>query len=101
MIGNKLNELSGEKIEQLLWKIGCDSNVVEIDEDTWELHIGFGDYTVVLGELYFDEPGKWMVDPLTVTIDLIFQEEVVAADADVYSDEQDLVEGIARLAGDQ
>lgn len=101
MIGNKLNELSGEKIEQLLWKIGCDSRVVEIDENTWELHVEFGAYTVVLGELYYDEPGSWMVDPLTVSIDLIFQEEVIAADADVYSDEQDLVTGIARLGGDQ
>lgn len=99
MNGHKLTELIGEKIEGLLWDAGCDFRLHEIDEDTFELHVGVGEHTVKLGELYFEEDEKWMVDPLTLTMDLYFQDENVGSDITIVESEDELVERLLALAG--
>lgn len=99
MNGKTLKELSGEKIEGLLWDSGSDTKLVEIDEDTYELHAGFGDYSIIIKELFFNEPAKWMVDPLTVTVDFIFQDEVVHSMQDMHETEEELVSAIETGVG--
>lgn len=108
-----MTELLGEKIEDLLWKAGADTERVrnlredaswsaDDEEDaaeTWELHVTIGDIIVVLSEIFLVE-GKWTTEAETLTLEKIYEGAYVESDLAVVSSEEELVEHILKLGGE-
>lgn len=97
-----MSELSGEKIEELLWEHGCD---VEILPDPEHLVYAFrtqvGDYTIEVSELFWEEDENgWYLDSDTITILKFDEGRVVDEDLTVPTSEEELVDIILRLGGD-
>jgi len=91
-----MSELSGDKIEGLLWDEGCE---VEHDgglEEGTPIKVTVGTTVVLISEAYF-EFGEWFVDTDTVVLEKIAEGEKVDEDLDIFSTEEELVEHILRL----
>ncbi|UDL16856.1 hypothetical protein SEA_ATUIN_193 [Arthrobacter phage Atuin] len=94
-----MSDLSGEKIEELLWAAGC-----EIEQHTYTPIPYFttevGDSIIKVSDMWFDIEGDWYIDPDAVNIEKIHEGEKVDEDLTIPEDEQDLVDIILRLGGE-
>jgi hypothetical protein len=93
-----MSELSGEKIEGLLWEAGCE---VEHDggiEEISPIKVTIDDTVVIISEAWFEE-GEWFVDTETLVLEKIVEGEKVDEDLAVFETEEELVEHIVRLGG--
>ena len=93
-----MSELSGEKIEGLLWEAGCE---VEHDggiEEISPIKVTIDDTVVIISEAWFEE-GEWFVDTDTLVLEKIVDGEKVDEDLAVFGSEEELVEHIVRLGG--
>lgn len=94
-----MSELSGEKIEGLLWEAGCE---VEHDgglEEISPIEVTVGDTKVIISEAWFEE-GEWFADTNTLVLEKLVDGEKVDEDLEVFSTEEELVEHILKLGGD-
>lgn len=94
-----MSELSGEKIEELLWEAGCE---VEHDggiEEISPIKVTVGDTVVNISEAWFEE-GQWFVDTETMVLEKFVYGEKVDEDLDVVYTEEELVTHILTLGGD-
>ena len=93
-----MSELSGEKIEGLLWEAGCE---VEHDggmEEISPIKVTVDNTVVIISEAWFEE-GEWFVDTETLVLEKIVDGEKVDEDLEVFETEEELVEHIVRLGG--
>lgn len=91
-----MSELSGEKIEGLLWEAGCE---VEHDgglEEVSPIKVTVGDTVVIISEAWFEE-GEWFADTNTLVLEKIVDGEKVDEDLEIFESEEELVEHIVRL----
>lgn len=95
-----MSELSGEKIEELLWEAGCDIQHKDIDNGIGKVDVTVGLYTIVVGETFWLD-GAWFVDTDTLTMDKIFEDQPVESDISEVESEQDLVDHILALGGEK
>ena len=95
-----MSELSGEKIEDLLWNAGCELEHVEDDEGFLTIHIPVGDSIIVLSEPFFEDD-EWFIDSDNLVLEKIVEGEKVDEDLSVPVSEEDLVQSILELGGDE
>lgn len=94
-----MSELSGDKIEGLLWDEGCE---VEHDggaEEISPIKVTVGTNVVIISETYFVD-GEWFADTETLVLEKLVDGEKVAEDLDIFDTEEELVEHILRLGGE-
>jgi hypothetical protein len=94
-----LSELSGEKIEELLWEAGCEVSHDGGLEEISPIKVTVGDTVVVISEAWFEE-GQWFADTDTLVLEKLVYGEKVDEDLDVFSTEEELVDHILRLGGE-
>lgn len=94
-----MSELSGEKIEELLWEAGCEVVHSGGLEEIEHIDVTVGETTVIISEAWFVE-GDWFVDPDTLTLLKVVDGEQVDEDLEVFSTEEELVAHILKLGGD-
>jgi len=95
-----MSELSGEKIEELLWEAGCEVEHNGGIEEISPIKVTVGDIYVIISEAWFEE-GEWFADTETLVLEKIIEGEKVDEDLDVFETEEELVEHILRLAGEE
>ena len=91
-----MSELSGEKIEALLWEAGCE---VEHDgglEEISPIKVTVENTVVLISEAWFEE-GDWFADTDTLVLEKFVDGEKVDEDLAVFESEEELVEHIVRL----
>jgi hypothetical protein len=94
-----MSELSGEKIEELLWEAGCEVQHDGGIEEISPIKVTVGDTTVLISEAWFED-GEWFADTDTLVLERIEYGELVAEDLTVFSTEEELVEHILTLGGE-
>lgn len=94
-----MSELSGEKIEELLWEAGCEVSHDGGLYDISPIEVTVGDTKVIISEAWFEE-GKWFADSETLVLEKLVDGEKVDEDLEVLSTEEELVEHILKLGGD-
>jgi hypothetical protein len=95
-------ELSGEKIEELLWAEGCDLLTHYNEVGAYGFQTEVGGHTIVVSEIFWDEDENkdgWYVDSDTITIEAFLDREKVGEDLTIPEDEQELVNIILSLGG--
>jgi hypothetical protein len=95
-----MSELSGEKIEELLWEAGCEVEHNGGIEEISPIKVTVGDIYVIISEAWFEE-GERFADTETLVLEKIIEGEKVDEDLDVFETEEELVEHILRLAGEE
>jgi hypothetical protein len=95
-----MSELSGEKIEELLWEAGCEVEHSGGLEEISPIKVTVGDTIVIISEAWFEE-GEWYADTDTLVLEKVIDGEKVDEDLDVLTTEEELVEHILRLAGEE
>jgi hypothetical protein len=95
-----MSELSGEKIEELLWEAGCEVEHSGGMEEISPIKVTVGDIIVIISEAWFEE-GDWFADTDTLVLEKIIDGEKVDEDLEVFDTEEELVEHILRLAGEE
>lgn len=93
-----MSELTGEKIESLLWENGCEASQV-LDDDLLTIVIGFGDSVVQISEAWYED-GEWYADSDTLVLEKFIDDEKVAEDLTVVYSEEELVQRILALGGE-
>lgn len=93
-----MSELSGDKIESLLWEAGCEVYHNGGLEEVSPIKVTIDNTVVIISEAWFEE-GEWFVDTDTLVLEKIVDGEKVDEDLDVFSSEEELVEHIVRLGG--
>lgn len=94
-----MSELSGEKIEDLLWEAGCEVEHVVVDDEITSIHVAVGESIIVVSETFFEE-GDWFIDSDTVSVEKIFEGEKTDEDLSIPNNEEELVQSILRLGGE-
>lgn len=94
-----MSELSGEKIEGLLWEAGCEVEHNGGLEEISPIEVTVGDTKVIISEAWFEE-GDWFADSETLVLEKLVDGEKVDEDLEVFSTEEELVEHILKLGGD-
>lgn len=94
-----MSELSGEKIERLLWNAGSEVEHNDGLEEVSPIKVTVGDTTVIITEAWFEE-GDWFVDTNTMMLEALVEGEKVDEDLSVIETEEELVEHILRLGGE-
>lgn len=94
-----MSELSGEKIEELLWEAGCEVQHDGGIEEISPIKVTVGDTTVLISEAWFED-GEWFADTDTLVLERIEYGELVAEDLTVFDTEEELVEHILTLGGE-
>lgn len=94
-----MSELSGEKIEELLWEAGCEVQHDGGIEEISPIKITVGETTILISEAFFEE-GKWFADTDTLVLERVEYGEIVEEDLTVFDTEEELVEHILTLGGD-
>jgi hypothetical protein len=94
-----LSELSGEKIEELLWEAGCEVSHDGGLEEISPIQVTVGDTKVIISEAWFEE-GNWFADTDTLVLEKLVDGEKVDEDIDIVDTEEELVEHILKLGGD-
>lgn len=94
-----MSELSGEKIESLLWEAGCEVEHSGGIEEVSPIKVTVGSTVVIISEAWF-EAGEWFVDTGTLTLEKIVEGEKVDEDLDIFASEEEIVEHILRLGGE-
>ena len=92
-------ELSGEKIEELLWEAGCEVSHDGGLEEVSPIQVTVGDTKVIISEAWFEE-GEWFADSQTLVLEKLVEGEKVDEDLEIFSTEEELVEHILKLGGD-
>lgn len=91
-----MSELSGERIEELLWDAGCevshDGGLSEISP----IKVTVGDTVVMITEAWF-ENGDWFADSDTLVLEKFVEDEKVDEDLEVFDTEEELVSHILKL----
>lgn len=87
-----MGTLSGEKIEQLLWKQGFDFKHKELRGIDC-LEIQAGEVEVVLSELWVGD-SDWHVDTGLVVLDKVFEDDYIDTEYPSAETEEDLVAAI-------
>lgn len=95
-----MSELSGEKIEELLWEAGCEVEHNGGIEEISPIKVTVGDTIVIISEAWFEE-GEWFADTETLVLEKIIEGEKVDEDLAVFETEEELVQHILRLAGEE
>lgn len=91
-----MSELSGDKIESLLWEAGCEVYHNGGLEEVSPIKVTIDDTVVIISEAWFEE-GEWFVDTDTIVLEKIVDGEKVDEDLAVFDSEEELVEHIVRL----
>jgi hypothetical protein len=91
-----MSELSGEKIEGLLWEAGCEVQHDGGLEEVSPIKVTVGDTVVIISEAWFEE-GEWFADSNTLVLEKIVDGEKVDEDLEIFESEEELVEHIVRL----
>lgn len=91
-----MSELSGEKIEGLLWEAGCEVQHDGGLEEVSPIKVTVGDTVVIISEAWFEE-GEWFADTNTLVLEKIVDGEKVDEDLEIFESEEELVEHIVRL----
>ena len=91
-----MSELSGEKIEGLLWEAGCEVQHDGGLEEVSPIKVTVGDTVVIISEAWFEE-GEWFADSNTLVLEKIVDGEKVDEDLEIFDTEEELVEHIVRL----
>jgi hypothetical protein len=91
-----MSELSGEKIEGLLWEAGCEVQHDGGLEEVSPIKVIVGDTVVIISEAWFEE-GEWFADSNTLVLEKIVDGEKVDEDLEIFESEEELVEHIVRL----
>lgn len=91
-----MSELSGEKIESLLWEAGCEVAHDGGLEEVSPIKVTVGDTVVIISEAWFEE-GEWFADTNTLVLEKLVDGEKVDEDLDIFATEEELVEHIVRL----
>ena len=94
-----MSELSGEKIEELLWEAGCEVSHDGGLEEVSPIEVTVGDTKVIISEAWFEE-GNWFADTNTLVLEKLVYGEKVDEDLEVFANEEELVEHILKLGGD-
>lgn len=94
-----MSELSGEKIEELLWEAGCEVEHAGGLEEISPIKVTVGEIVVIISEAWFEE-GQWFVDTDTLILEKLVYGEKVDEDLEVFGSEEELVEHILTLGGD-
>ena len=94
-----MSELSGEKIERLLWNAGCEVEHNDGLEEISPIKVTVGDTVVIISEAWFEE-GDWFVDTDTLTLDKVVEGAKVGEDLDLVNTEEELVDHILTLGGE-
>lgn len=94
-----MSELSGEKIEELLWEAGCEVAHDGGMEMISPIEVTVGDTKIIITEAWFDE-GYWFTDTETLVLEKVVDGEKVDEDLDVCNTEEELVEHILKLGGE-
>lgn len=94
-----MSELSGEKIEELLWDAGCEVLHDGGLEEVSPIEVTVGDTKVIISEAWFEE-GQWFADSQTLVLEKLVDGEKVDEDLEIFSTEGELVEHILKLGGD-
>ncbi|QFG12296.1 Hypothetical Protein OBI_RACECAR_201 [Arthrobacter phage Racecar] len=95
-------ELTGEKIESLLWDNGCEARQ-KYDEETDSLTITVEDFAgsvITISEAWYERDGEWYVDSDTLVLEMFTDGEKVAEDLTVVYSEEELVQQILKLGGE-
>lgn len=93
-----MSELSGEKIEELLWEAGCEVQHDGGIEEISPIKVNVGDTTILISEAWFED-GEWFADTDTLVLERLEYGEIVAEDLTVFDTEEELVEHILTLGG--
>lgn len=91
-----MSELSGEKIEGLLWEAGCEVYHDGGLEEISPIKVIVGETVVIISEAWFEE-GEWFVDTDTLVLEKMVDGEKVDEDLEVFDSEEELVEHIVKL----
>ncbi len=91
-----MSELSGEKIEGLLWEAGCEVEHNGGLEEVSPIKVTVGDTVVIISEAWFEE-GEWFADTNTLVLEKLVDGEKVDEDLEIFTSEEELVEHIVRL----
>lgn len=91
-----MSELSGEKIEGLLWEAGCEVQHDGGIEEVSPIKVTVGDTVVIISEAWFEE-GEWFADSNTLVLEKLVDGEKVDEDLEIFETEEELVEHIVRL----
>jgi hypothetical protein len=91
-----MSELSGDKIESLLWEAGCEVYHNGGLEEVSPIKVTIDNTVVIISEAWFEE-GEWFVDTETLVLEKIVDGEKVDEDLAVFDSEEELVEHIVRL----
>lgn len=95
-----MSELSGEKIERLLWKAGFEFEHDEGAVEGTPIKVTAADTVILISEVWFTD-GEWFADTDTVVLEKLVDGEKVGEDLDYVNSEEELVEHISRLSGDE
>jgi hypothetical protein len=94
-----MSELSGDKIESLLWEAGCEVQHDGGLEEVSPIEVTVGTTKVIISEAWFEE-GDWFADTDSLVLYKLVEGEKVDEDLDVFETEEELVEHILRLGGE-
>lgn len=94
-----MSELSGEKIEELLWEAGCEVEHSGGMEEISPIKVTVGDTVVIISEAWFEE-GEWFADTDTLVLEKLVYGEKVDEDLEVCNTEEELVAHILKLGGE-
>lgn len=94
-----MSELSGEKIEGLLWEAGCEIEHVVGEDEITSIHIPVGESTIVASETFFED-GDWFIDSDTLSLEKFFEGSKVGEDLTIPESEDELVQNILKLGGE-
>jgi hypothetical protein len=94
-----LSELAGEKIESLLWENGCEARGVLDENDLLTITVDFVESEIRISEGWYED-GEWYVDSDTLVLEKFIDDEKVAEDLTVVYSEEELVQRILALGGE-
>jgi len=95
-----MSELSGDKIEGLLWEAGCEVQHDGGLEEISPIEVTVGLTKVIISEAWFEE-GEWFADTDTLTLWTMDEDgEPNDEDLTIFESEEELVEHILRLGGE-
>lgn len=94
-----MSELTGEKIESLLWESGCEARQKLDHDDLLTITVDFIDSEIRISEAWYED-GEWFVDTDTLVLEKFVDGEKVAEDLTVVYSEEELVQRILALGGE-
>lgn len=90
------SDLNGDKIESLLYKAGLDTQHFSDEDGISRLEIQGDSVTVVMSETW-ESDGRWFIDPKTIVLDKLVQDQITETKFPEVKTEEELVEYIENL----